>query len=86
MLLLIEESGSIAKAAKSIGMSYKKAWDMVEEMNTLGTQPYVIRHKGGQKGGGTELTEAGRRMVAAYSKLEAKLEAIVKDHEVLKLV
>ena len=86
LLQLIQEYGSIAKAARAMGMSYKKAWAMVEEMNTRGTHPYVITHKGGQKGGGTELTEAGKRIVTAYTKLADKLASVVKDHEVLKLV
>ena len=87
LLHLIHKSGSIAKAAKSMGMSYKKAWAMVEEMNSRGTHPYVVTHKGGQKGGGTELTEAGKKMVAAYDRLSAKLEAVVlKESGLLKLV
>lgn len=87
LLHLIHKSGSIARAAKSMGMSYKKAWAMVEEMNSRSTHPYVVTHKGGQKGGGTELTEAGKKMVAAYDRLSAKLEAVVlKESGLLKLV
>ena len=52
LLQLIQETGSISKAAKSMGMSYKKAWEMVEGLNANGRKPYVIAHKGGRKGWG----------------------------------
>jgi molybdate transport system regulatory protein len=83
LLTLIQETGSISKAAKVMGMSYKKAWAMVEEMNSQGTCPYVITHKGGKKGGGTELTAAGKQIVAGYSKLMAKLSAVVRKEKAL---
>lgn len=87
LLTLIEESGSIAKAAKSMGMSYKKAWAMVEEMNTMGSLPLVITHKGGEKGGGTELTDRGKKILVAYEKLMAKINLVVeKENQVLKLI
>lgn len=87
LLELIAETGSIAKAAKSMGMSYKKAWDMVNEMNTRGSKPYVISHKGGENGGGAEVTETARKIVAAYKKIEQQLDEIaVKHNDILKLV
>jgi len=87
LLALIQQSGSIAKAAKSMGMSYKKAWAMVEEMNTRGAQPFVITHKGGQQGGGTELTEAGKKLVTSFEKLMNRLKLLVeKENELLKLI
>ena len=87
LLSLIDESGSIAKAAKAMGMSYKKAWDMVDEMNTMGKKPLVVARKGGDKGGGTELTETGRAMIVKYEKLILKLNAIVqKNEDILDLV
>jgi molybdate transport system regulatory protein len=86
LLEYIQESGSIAKAAKSMGMSYKKAWDMVEELNTKGKSPFVITHKGGQQGGGAEITETGKKAVAAFRKLNKRIQAIAeKESELLKL-
>src|SRR6188508_1607047 len=76
LLSLIDESGSIVKAAKAMGMSYKKAWDMVDDMNTRGKKPLVVARKGGDKGGGTELTDTGRKMIATYGKLMTKLNSI----------
>ncbi len=87
LLQLIGETGSIAKAAKSMGMSYKKAWDMVNEMNNRGNKPYVVSHKGGQNGGGAEVTEAGKKIISAYKQLDEQLNAIVVKHkDILKLV
>jgi len=87
LLELIGEVGSIANAAKKMGMSYKKAWDMVEELNTRGQKPFVISRKGGEKGGGAELTETGKKVILKYRNLTAKLNAIVEnDKDIRKLV
>lgn len=86
LLSQIEESGSISKAAKSMGMSYKKAWAMIDEMNSLGQKPYVITQKGGHQGGGTALTETGKKVVTAYQKLLNKVQAVIaKESNILKL-
>jgi molybdate transport system regulatory protein len=87
LLELIEEVGSITKAAKKMGMSYKKAWDIVDEMNTRGQKPFVISRKGGDKGGGAALTETGKKVVSKYRSLTAKLNAIIKKNsEILTLI
>lgn len=87
LLELIDEEGSITRAAKKMGMSYKKAWDMVDVMNTLGRKPLVISRKGGDKGGGAELTENGRKIVSQYYTLTSKLNAVVgKNKDILKLI
>jgi len=87
LLQLIHETGSISKAARAMGMSYKKAWTMVEGLNANGSKPYVIAHKGGEKGGGTEVTPAGMKMLGAYQKLSGKVYSIVEKHmDILKLI
>lgn len=87
LLEQILETGSIAKAAKKMGMSYKKAWDMVEKMNERGQKPYVITHKGGIKGGGTEVTNTGKNVLNSYQKLINSINKIVeKDTELLKWI
>jgi len=86
LLSLIDNSGSIVKAARAMGMSYKKAWDMVDEMNTRGKKPFVVARKGGDKGGGSELTDTARKMLSKYNKLMNKLNAIVdKNSDILDL-
>ncbi len=87
LLELIQETGSISKASKAMGMSYKKAWNMIDEMNNGGQKPYVISHKGGQQGGGAELTETGRKVIMAYRRLMKKIQAVVsKEAGILKLI
>ena len=87
LLQLIDETGSISQAAKSMGMSYKKAWAMIDEMNTMASKPYVIPQKGGEKGGGTQLTETGKKAVEAYYKLMDQFNAIVnKEKELLRFI
>lgn len=83
LLGLIQETGSISKAAKSMGMSYKKAWAMVDEMNTMSGKPLVVPQKGGTHGGGTELTASGIKIIASYRKLVAKIDAIVAEEKKL---
>jgi molybdate transport system regulatory protein len=87
LLLLIGEKGSITKAAKAMGMSYKKAWDIVDHLNAIAQKPYVISHKGGEKGGGAELTDAGRKITQEYFKLTSKINTMVeKNMKILNLV
>jgi molybdate transport system regulatory protein len=87
LLQLINETGSISKAAKSMNMSYKKAWEMVDEMNTRSNNPFVLSYKGGQKGGGAELTVTGKKVIEAYSKLAKQLNSIaIKNKEIHKLI
>src|SRR5688500_2979203 len=77
LLELIDETGSISKAAKKMGMSYKKAWAMVDEMNAKASKPYVTSQKGGHKGGGTALTASGKQMLHAYNNIFNKINTIV---------
>ncbi len=70
LLQRIAECGSISQAAKSIGMSYKAAWDAVDAMNNLSGTPLVERSTGGKGGGGTHLTERGQRLIASFRLIE----------------
>lgn len=74
---LLEEigrKGSINQAAKAVPLSYKAAWDAIDTMNNLSPEPLVIRVSGGRQGGGTQLTEYGRRIVAMYRALEIEYQ------------
>ncbi len=72
LLEAIEAHGSISQAAKAVPLSYKAAWDAVDAMNNLAEQPLVERSTGGRKGGGTQLTDHGRRVVALYRAMQAE--------------
>jgi molybdate transport system regulatory protein len=79
LLERIDASGSISAAANAMGMSYKAAWQAVEAMNNLSEQPTVARQTGGRHGGGSTLTEYGRRVVAAYRRLEKERERVLSQ-------
>lgn len=67
LLEKIGEYGSITRAAKAVGVSYKTAWDMVNHLNNMADQPLVERMAGGKGGGGTRLTPAGTDLIEQFS-------------------
>lgn len=85
LLELIGKTGSISKAAKDMGMSYKAAWDAVDAMNNLSDEPLVARSTGGKGGGGTTLTPKGEETIKVFKALEKKYElflaSIAEDSE-----
>ncbi|UTA53078.1 TOBE domain-containing protein [Lysobacter soli] len=72
LLTAIGSEASIAAAARSVGLSYKAAWDAVDAMNNLADAPLVERVVGGKGGGGTRLTPDGERLVATWREVEAQ--------------
>src|SRR5512136_445665 len=66
LLEKIDEFGSITRAAKALGISYKNAWDTINAINNLSEKPLFIRMTGGKSGGGTSLTEEGREVIRTY--------------------
>ena len=72
LLRLIETTGSISAAAREMGMSYRRAWTLVETMNTAFREPLVAAATGGKGGGGATLSAAGLQLVKAYRALEAE--------------
>lgn len=71
LLELIEETGSISAAGRAMKMSYHRAWDLAENLNRTFKDPLVLKAPGGAKGGGAELTAAGREVVRRYRAIEA---------------
>ncbi len=74
LLEAIAATGSISSAAKSVGLSYKAAWEAVDTMNNLSDHPLVVRVTGGSGGGGTTLTSFGQEVVANYAVLKKEYE------------
>lgn len=72
LLARIAETGSIAAAGRMMGMSYKRAWMLVETMNAIFAAPVVISTRGGSAGGGALLTETGEAVLARYRLIEAR--------------
>ncbi|MBL8563971.1 MAG: LysR family transcriptional regulator [Gemmobacter sp.] len=65
--------GSISAAGREMGMSYKRAWSLVEDMNAMFARPLVVPARGGAGGGGAQLTAEGARVAALFRALEARL-------------
>ena len=78
LLRAIAEQGSITQAAIAVGMSYKAAWDAVDNMNNLAGEPLVTRTTGGRGGGSTLLTARGTRLVERFAQLDAAHRRFVK--------
>ncbi|MCU0828424.1 MAG: LysR family transcriptional regulator [Tabrizicola sp.] len=68
----IHATGSIAAAGRAMGMSYKRAWSLVEEMNAAFARPLVTSARGGAGGGGAVLTEDGEAVLQAYQAMVAR--------------
>ncbi|WP_175732872.1 TOBE domain-containing protein [Burkholderia ambifaria] len=70
LLAAIGDTGSITRAAKAVGLSYKAAWDAIDTMNNLAGEPLVTRSTGGKGGGGTTLTPRATSLIAAFRTIE----------------
>ncbi len=80
LLDAIAETGSISAAAKRMGMSYRRAWLLVDTMNGSFRGPLVASARGGSGGGGAALTALGREVLARYRAMETKaLECLADD-------
>ncbi|GAA0603575.1 hypothetical protein GCM10009416_46470 [Craurococcus roseus] len=71
LLEAIAREGSISGAARALGMSYPRAWALVEAVDAALGAPAVSRAPGGHRGGGAALTDAGRALIARYREVEA---------------
>lgn len=71
----IAATGSIAAAGRRMGMSYKRAWMLVEQLNAMFAEPLVESSRGGASGGGARLTEGGEAVLDLYRAMEAKARA-----------
>lgn len=79
LLQRIKEFGSISQAAKSMAMSYKHAWDLVDSMNRQALEPLVATSKGGKGGGGASLTDAGEAEVNKFTTLLDRLDVFLAE-------
>jgi len=79
LLEAIQETGSISAAGRKLGMSYRKAWLMVDEMNRCFTHPVVEAMKGGAQGGGAHLTDQGREALRQYRRLQALAQRSIEE-------
>ena len=80
LLEKIEALGSISAAGRAMAMSYRRAWELVEELNALFGKPVVERQVGGRNGGGARLTALGRRLVEHFRAIEAAVALAAGEH------
>ena len=69
LLKAIETEGSLSKAAKTLGLSYKKAWSLIDSVNKSAKKPVTINSTGGKGGGGAELTDYGKQLIAVFEEI-----------------
>ncbi len=79
LLEAIALHGSLSRAAKDVPLSYKAAWDALDAMNNLAESPLVVRTTGGKNGGGTQLTDHGRQIIALYRAMESSQQDILNQ-------
>jgi molybdate transport system regulatory protein len=82
MLLLdhIQQQGSISAAGRAMNMSYRQAWDLVDQLNRAFVEPVVASQTGGKSGGGASLTDFGRELLAHYRHIATETQqAAAKD-------
>lgn len=72
LLELIDETGSISAAGRALDMSYRRAWLLIDNLNTIFRERVVVASTGGQGGGGAELTQFGRALIQNYRSMETK--------------
>jgi molybdate transport system regulatory protein len=77
LLEAIAQTGSITSSAKKLGMSYRRAWLLVDETNRCLVRPAVLTAAGGQRGGGTSLTPVGVELIRRYRTLERQIGVAV---------
>ena len=79
LLEAIDLHGSITRAAKCVGLSYKAAWEMIGSINLQSREPVVTKSAGGSHGGGSCLTPYGKRLVAFYRAAEWEYRSAVEE-------
>ena len=78
LLELIRQYGSITEAAKSLGMSYRHAWELVDSMTRQSRTPLVETATGGKGGGGARVTDAGEQAIAYFRKLDERFRKFLE--------
>ena len=79
LLEFIRESGSISAAARQMGMSYKRAWNLADTMNRCFREPLIDTATGGGGGGGARLTAFGEQVLAHFRSMESRTDTAIRD-------
>lgn len=81
LLETIETEGSINKAAKVLGMSYKRAWQLVNAINDISDEPIVEKSTGGSGGGGTHITAKGKKVIQEFRRIDSLCQKVLEKEE-----
>lgn len=79
LLKAIEKTGSLSKAAKSLKISYKKAWQLLDSVNKSAKKPVTINSIGGKGGGGAALTDYGKSLVSVFDTINKNCWAFLDE-------
>ena len=86
LLKMVDDKMSINAAAKELKMSYRKAWKLLNEMNLMTEKPIVIKNIGGKDGGGTVLTEYGKKLIQDFETINTNcMNYLEKEFEKLAI-
>lgn len=80
LLELVAEHGSISAAGRAAGMSYRRAWTLMDELNRSFPEPVIDAAPGGRSGGGAVVTPFGTRVIAAYRAIEQEAARVAAPH------
>ncbi len=78
LLERIAQTGSLARAAKEMKMSYKKAWELINHLNAQASAPVVILQSGGEKGGGSSVTPEGMELIKYHRQMRKRFTAFLE--------
>jgi molybdate transport system regulatory protein len=76
LLEAIQKSGSLSQAARDLGMSYRRAWLLVDSLKSSFREPITLASKGGKGGGGVALTTFGERLIGSYRAIESDIAKV----------
>lgn len=79
LLKAIEQTGSLSKAAKSLNLSYKKAWHLIDSVNKSAKEPVIITSIGGKGGGGAQLTQHGKDLIQVFDEINKNCWTFLDD-------
>ncbi|QHS58583.1 winged helix-turn-helix domain-containing protein [Chitinophaga agri] len=79
LLELIQETGSMNQAAKRMKMSYKKAWELINNLNSMSATPLVITSTGGDNGGGSAISDEARQLIAYHRELRTRFSKFLEE-------
>lgn len=88
LLETIKTEGSISKAAIKMGISYKKAWKLIDSMNNASNKPLIITSTGGVGGGGASLSEEATQLISSFHSIQKSIQKLVnkKNTEIENLL